>query len=91
MAIPHCLYATDITNNRKEYIRKLEVLENNMRSWCLSAPSITNSEALRGEREWSTLSERVAMEKLCYLKKIKIMSDDRWAKQVFIVYKEWPQ
>lgn len=65
------MYATDITNNRKEFIRKLEVLENNMRRWCLGAPSITNSEALRGEREWSTLGERVVKEKLCYLMKIK--------------------
>ena len=71
MAVPHCLYGTEITNYRVENMRKLEMIQNSMGRWCLGASKCTATEAIRGEMGWSTFKERIGKEKLCFTKKIE--------------------
>ena len=59
MAVPHCLYGTEITEYRVEDINKLEIIQNTMGRWCLGAPRSTATEAIRGEMGWSTYKERL--------------------------------
>ena len=69
MAVPHCLYGTEITNYRGEDLRRLEVIQNSVGRWCLGAPKSTATEALRGEMGWSSFQERIEKGKLCFMKK----------------------
>ncbi|MPC88270.1 hypothetical protein E2C01_083170 [Portunus trituberculatus] len=45
VAVPHCLYAIEITNYNAEDIRKLETVQNSIGRWCLGA---LNSTATKG-------------------------------------------
>ena len=83
MAVPHCLYGSEITNYRAEDIRKLEVIQSSMGRWCLGAPKSTAIEALRGEMGWNSFKERIEKGKLCFMKKIERMNEGRWASQAY--------
>ena len=76
MAVPHCLYGTEITNYRGEDLRRLEVIQNSVGRWCLGAPKSTATEALRGEMGWSSFQERIEKGKLCFKNKIQEMNEE---------------
>ena len=53
MAVPHCLYGSEITKYGIKDIKKLETIQNSMGRWCLGAPKSTATEAVRGDMGWS--------------------------------------
>ena len=82
MAVPYCLYGSEITYYREGDIAKLERTQNIVGRWGLGAPRCTAVEAIRGEMGWSTFRERLVKGKLGFLKKIEGLEEDRWVKQV---------
>ena len=72
MAVPYCLYGSEITYYREGDLDKLE----------RGVPRSTAVEAIRGEMGWSTFRERVVKGKLNFVKKIEGLDEDRWVKQV---------
>ena len=82
MAVPYCLYGSEITYYREGDVAKLERAQNIIGRWGLGAPRCTAVEAIRGEMGWSTFRERLVKGKLSFLKKIEGLDEDRWVKQV---------
>ena len=82
MAVPYCLYGSEITYYREGDLTKLEKSQNIIGRWSLGVPNSTAVEAIRGEMGWSTFRERVVKGKLNLLKKIEGLSEDRWVKKV---------
>ena len=82
MAVPYCLYGSEITYYREGDLDKLERTQNIVGRWSLGVPRSTAVEAIRGEMGWSTFRERVVKGKLNFVKKIEGLDEDRWVKQV---------
>ena len=81
VAVPHCLYGSEVTYYREGDIAQLEKVQNVVGRWGLGAPRSTAVEALAGEMGWSTFRERIIKGKLGFQKKIERMEDERWAKK----------
>ena len=82
MAVPYCLYGSEITYYREGDLAKLEKTQNIVGRWGLGVPRSTAVEAIRGDMGWSTFRERVVKGKLNFLKKIEELDEDRWVKLV---------
>lgn len=82
MAVPYCLYGSEITYYREGDLDKLEKTQNIVGRWGLGVPRCTAVEAIRGEMGWSTFRERVLKGKLNFLKKVEGLDEDRWVRQV---------
>ena len=82
MAVPFCLYGSEITMYREGDIAKLEKTQNLVGRWSLGVPSTTAVEAIRGEMGWSTFRERIIKGKFNFLKKIEGLQEDRWSRQI---------
>lgn len=80
VAVPYCLYGTEVTNYTEGDMMKLEKVQNIVGRWGLGAPKCTATEAIRGDMGWSTFRERIIKGKLGYAKKLETMEDERWAK-----------
>ena len=84
VAVPYCLYGSEVTNYREADIQRLEKVQNTVGRWGLGAPRSTAVEAIRGDMGWSTFKERIVKGKLGFLKKIEESSGERWAKRVML-------
>ena len=82
MAVPYCLYGSEITYYREGDLGKLERTQNIVGRWGLGVPRSTAVEAIRGEMGWSTFRERIVKGKLNFVKRIEGLSEDRWVKRV---------
>ena len=82
IAVPFCLYGSEIINDREGDIMQLEKVQNIIGRWGLGAPRSTAVEAIRGDMGWSTFKERIIKGKLGFRKKIEGMSEERWAKRI---------
>ena len=82
MAVPFCLYGSEITYYREGDLAKLEKTQNIVGRWGLGVPRSTAVEAIRGEMGWSTFRERVLKGKLNFVKRIERLDEDRWVTQV---------
>ena len=82
MAVPYCLYGSEITYYREGDIAKLERIQNIVGRWGLGVPRSTAIEAIRGEMGWSTFKERILKGKFSFLKKIEGLEENRWVKQI---------
>ena len=82
MAVPYCLYGSEITNYTETEIMKMEKVQNIVGRWSLGAPRSTGLEAIRGDMGWSTFKERIVKGKLCFARKIENLSEERWAKKI---------
>ena len=82
VAVPYCLYGSEITNYREGDFAKLEKIQNIVGRWGLGAPRYTAIEAIRGDMAWSTFKERIIKGKFGFVKKIKEMKEGRWAKKI---------
>ena len=82
VAVPYCLYGSEVTHYREGDIAHLEKAQNTVGRWGLGAPRSTAVEAVRGDMGWSTFRERIIKGKLGFLKKVEAFEGDRWAKKV---------
>lgn len=82
VAVPYCLYGSEITKYREADITKLEIVQNTIGRWGLGAPRSTAVEALRGDMGWSSFRERIIKGKIAFIKKIESLGADRWARRV---------
>ena len=71
MAVPYCLYGSEITYYREGDVAKLERAQNIVGRWGLGVPRCTAVEAIRGEMGWSTFRERLVKGKLLFMKRIE--------------------
>ena len=67
MAVPYCLYGSEITHYTEGDLMKLEKIQNTIGRWSLGAPRCIAVEAIRGEMGWSTFKERVLKGKFNFL------------------------
>ena len=82
MAVPYCLYGSEITQYREGDISQLEKIQNIIGRWSLGVPASTAVEAIRGEMGWSSFKERIEKGKFNFMKKIEGLAEDRWVKKI---------
>ena len=82
MAVPYCLYGSEITHYTEGDLMKLEKIQNTIGRWSLGAPRCIAVEAIRGEMGWSTFKERVLKGKFNFLKKIEGLDAERLVKWI---------
>ena len=84
MAVPYCLYGSEMINYTEKDFHQLEKVQDMMGRWALGAPKCTGLEAIRGDMGWSSFRERIAKGKLIFIKRLEDLEEDRWAKKVIM-------
>ena len=87
MAIPYCLYGSEITHYREGDIAQLEKPQNIVGRWSLGVPNSTAVEAIRGEMGRSSFKERIEKGEFNLMKKIGL-EEERWIKKILMERKD---